>query len=110
MKVTVLRFDPDTGRRWEQEYVVDLCGHSMTVMDVLQKISDELDSSLAYFRHSMCNHGICARCAMLVNGRPKLACVELASNYAELNLEPIPNMDVVRDLVTLPKEGMHRRR
>lgn len=103
MKVTVLRFDPDINRQWEQEYMVDLGGHSMTVMDVLQKISDDMDPSLAYFRHSMCNHGICARCTMLINGRPRLACVELAADYAELKLAPILNMHVVRDLVTLPK-------
>ena len=101
MKITVARYNPDTKKRWLQVYDIDVSHSSMTVMDVLQKISDDQDQSLAFYRHSMCNHGICGRCILCVNGKPKLACVDLIDNYKgqDLLLEPMNNFKVVRDLV-----------
>ena len=99
MKVFINRFDPDSGRQWVQEYECDIGGHSYTVMDVLQKISDEQAPTLGYFRHSICNHGICGRCTMKINEKVGLACTVLASEHESLYLRPAPNSPVVRDLV-----------
>lgn len=99
MIVTVSRYDPDSSKKWEQKYDVDVSGRSMTVMDVLQAISDRQDPTLTYYRHSMCNHGICARCMMAVNGKVCLACTERVETYDELHIAPVPNKAVIRDLV-----------
>jgi len=105
MVVIISRYDPDLSKKWEQEYEVDVSDRSMTVMDVLQVISDQQDPTLAYYRHSMCNHGICARCMMLVNGKVCLVCTELVTPYEVLHIAPIPNQAVIRDLVIHLSDG-----
>ncbi len=102
MQVRVVRFDPDAKRSWIQKYEVDTSKKSMTVMDVLEYISNHLDHTLAYYQHSICNHGICGRCSVSVNGKTKLACVERVNPYESLELAPVPNRTVVRDLVVAP--------
>lgn len=99
MKVEIQRFDPDSGRHWTDAYEVDTSERSMTIMDVLDYISDHLDHTLAYYKHSACNHGICGRCTLYVNRKPKLACIELAGHYDSLQLAPIPSRTCVRDLI-----------
>lgn len=99
MKVTVTRFDPDSGRSWTQEYDVDTSCVSMTVMDVLEYISENLDHTLAYYKHSICNHGICGRCSIQINGKTRLACIERVDGYESLDLKPVNTSHVVRDLV-----------
>lgn len=56
-----------------QTYEVDLnkCGRMM--LDVLIKIKNEQDPTLA-FRRS-CREGICGNCAMNINGGNTLACI-----------------------------------
>jgi len=98
--VFIHRYDPDTGNKWVDKYTVPVENKSMTVMDVLEYISANLDHTLGYYKHSVCNHGICGRCAISVNGRPCLACIEIANNYETLILAPAPNRKLVRDLVT----------
>lgn len=99
MRVDVHRYDPVANRKWTDTYEVST-ERSMTVMDVLEEISSKMDNTLAFYRHSACNHGICARCAILVNGRARLACTEIANNYESLTLAPLAGRNMVRDLVT----------
>lgn len=70
-----------------------------TVMQVLDYIAENFDSTLAYYRHSACCHGICGRCALKVNGKVSLACATEVGDAAELTLEP-KNGKILRDLVT----------
>lgn len=100
MKVTIHRFDPDTGNKWTDSYEVPTEERSMTVMDVLDYISSNLDHTLAYYKHSTCNHGICGRCSVRVNGATKLACIAQVNGMEELELAPTPNRTLIRDLVT----------
>ena len=100
MKVTITRFNPDTGSSWEQEYEINCIQKSMSVEDVLEYIAENLDHTLGFYRHSICNHGICGRCMISVNGKAKLACTELATDYNELHIAPAPKRQVIRDLVT----------
>lgn len=99
MQINIKRMEPESKKTWIQTYEVDTSKQSMTVMDVLEYIQNEIDHSLAFYRHSTCNHGICGRCTVVVNGRVRLACVELADQYETMDLEPVPNRKVVRDLV-----------
>ncbi len=73
-----------------------------TVMDALNYISENIDPTLAYYRHSACNHGICGRCVLEVNGKPALACEARIDSAIPLVLKPVPNRGVVRDLVAVP--------
>jgi len=100
MKVKVFRMDPSTDREGHfQEYDVPVNkGERWTVMDVLDYIALHLDSSLSYYRHSVCNQGICARCSIKINGKVELACTHKVEEE-ELILEP-RNDRVVKDLVT----------
>lgn len=69
-----------------------------TIMDVLEYITLNIDPTLAYYNHSTCRQGICARCLVKANGKVVLACTERAVGEI-LVLEPA-NERVVRDLVT----------
>jgi succinate dehydrogenase / fumarate reductase iron-sulfur subunit len=70
------------------------------VLDVLLEIRDLQDGSLA-FRHS-CRSGIGGSCAMMINGRPKLACQTKLAEVAKdglIRLEPMAGFRVLRDLI-----------
>jgi succinate dehydrogenase / fumarate reductase iron-sulfur subunit len=71
----------------------------MTVLDCLHKIREEQDPSLA-FRFS-CRMGVCGSCAMLINGKPTLACNTQALDLTDtaLTVAPLPNFNIIRDLV-----------
>jgi succinate dehydrogenase / fumarate reductase iron-sulfur subunit len=73
-----------------------------TVMDALLKIRDEQDPTLG-FRGS-CLHGYCGDCTVRVNGKAMFACTgkvaEIAKKGpAEISVEPIRNMPVIKDLI-----------
>ena len=100
MLIKVYRYDPDSGQQpFFQEFDVP-AKPDWSVMDVLDYIAVHFDSSLAYFRHSACDHGICGRCTLKVNGKAALACTCQVGDSTELKLEP-KNDKVVRDLVVL---------
>ncbi len=71
----------------------------MTVLEGLHYIKENLDSSLVW-RYS-CRMGVCGSCGMLLNGRPTLACNTQILDIAktDLTVAPLPNFDVMRDLV-----------
>jgi succinate dehydrogenase / fumarate reductase iron-sulfur subunit len=103
MKVTIARFNPETNEKWLDKYDLDIKKEDrLTVMDVLKIIYNTKDSSLAFFHHSVCNHGICGRCGVRVNGKTRLACTHLITED-ELLLEP-KNDNVLRDLVCQSKK------
>jgi succinate dehydrogenase / fumarate reductase, iron-sulfur subunit len=73
-----------------------------TVMDALLKIRDEQDPGLG-FRGS-CLRGYCGDCTVRVNGKAAFACTAKVAAIAkkgpaELTVEPIRNMPVVKDLI-----------
>ncbi|MHA2428500.1 MAG: 2Fe-2S iron-sulfur cluster-binding protein [Candidatus Hermodarchaeia archaeon] len=93
--VRCFRFDPSIDREHQyQEYEVPI-EFGVSVMNVLDYIYENMDGSIAYY--SNCQRGICGRCAMLVDGRRVLACIEMVTG--DLTLEPLPGHRVVRDLV-----------
>ena len=99
VKIRVRRYDPETGRRWWQEYRVE-AKKGTTVLDALLKIKAEQDHTLA-MRYS-CRMGACGSCGMLINKMPRLACetqlLELGTDT--VTIEPLPNFPVLRDLIT----------
>jgi fumarate reductase iron-sulfur subunit len=74
---------------------------SQTVLDVVTYIQRALEPTLAY-RYA-CRVGMCGSCAMTVNGRARWACrthVDRVAQVGRLEIAPLRNLPVVRDLVT----------
>jgi len=74
---------------------------SQTVLDVVTHIQRALDPTLAY--RFACRVGMCGSCAMTVNGRARWTCRTHVNQVAEggrLEIAPLRNLPVVRDLVT----------
>jgi fumarate reductase iron-sulfur subunit len=74
---------------------------SQTVLDVVTHIQRALDPTLAY-RYA-CRVGMCGSCAMTVNGRARWTCrthVDKVAAGGRLEIAPLGNLPVVRDLVT----------
>ena len=74
---------------------------SQTVLDVVTHIQRALDPSLAY--RFACRVGMCGSCAMTVNGRARWTCrthVDKVAGGGLLEIAPLSNLPVVRDLVT----------
>jgi len=95
----IRRYDPGTDSEpYYEDFTVPV-PHGMVVLDGLWYIKEKLDPSLAW--RSSCRMGVCGSCAMLINGRPTLACNTqildvVAGNI--LALAPLPNFDIIRDL------------
>lgn len=74
---------------------------AQTVLDVVTYIQRWLDPTLAY-RYA-CRVGMCGSCAMTVNGRARWTCrtrVEQVAGDGRIEIAPLANLPVVRDLVT----------
>jgi succinate dehydrogenase / fumarate reductase iron-sulfur subunit len=103
MLIKVYRFDPSLkeNSHYDSFKVPVIADEQWTVMEILRYIQEHFDSSLSFYSHSVCNHGICGRCTLMVNGSPVLACTHTVSNETELILEPLKNKQIIKDLVTL---------
>jgi len=101
MNVTlrIKRFDPDRKpSSWWSTHRLE-AEPSDRVLDLLVRVKDEQDGSLA-FRRS-CAHGICGSDAMRINGVNGLACKTLLRQTgARITVEPIHGLRVERDLIT----------
>ena len=78
---------------------------SQTVLDVVTYIQRVLDPTLAY--RFACRVGMCGSCAMTVNGRPRWTCrthVDRVAEGGEVEIAPLRNLPVVRDLVADMRE------
>jgi len=104
--VKVFRYNPlqDVSPRYDVFKVPYAKGTK--VLDSLIYIYENLDSSLA-FRWS-CKNVQCGSCAVLVNGKPFLACEKEPPENAVL--EPLSGFPVVRDLVVDFEEFDERKR
>ncbi len=95
----VTRYNPEVDRAPHvQSYQVPV-SPGMTVLDGLHYIKENLDPTLVW-RYS-CRMGICGSCGMLLNGSPGLACNTQILHITEsaLAVGPLPNFNIIRDLV-----------
>lgn len=70
---------------------------SMTLFIALSRIREEQDPSLQF--DFCCRAGICGSCAMVINGRPGLACKTLTKDLPEdITLMPLPVFKLIGDL------------
>ncbi len=105
--IVITRFDPDKDEApHQQEYQVP-CEPSWKVLDAVNFIKDELDSTVSH-RWS-CRMAVCGSCGMMVNGEPKLTCKTALDEYGDkVVIEPLANFPVVRDLVVELDGFMHK--
>ena len=108
----IRRYDPGSGEaaHWD-EHTVDLRPRA-SVLDAILKVKNERDGSIGI--RCSCQQGICGSCGVRMNGKPGLACnthlEEAAGRRASLSgsaqvenavieVEPMGNMPVIRDLI-----------
>ncbi len=98
LNIRVLRFDPrapEVAPHWQTYSLDDAPG--MTLFIALTEIRERLDPSLQF--DFVCRAGICGSCAMLVNGRPTLACRTLTKDLdSSFTLAPMPVFELIGDL------------
>ncbi len=115
----IRRYDPQDGEAayWD-EHVVDMRPRN-SVLDAILHVKGETDGSIGI--RCSCQQGICGSCGVRMNGKPGLACnthLEDAagrrvglSGEAEveatvIEVEPMGNMPVIRDLI-VDMEAVH---
>ncbi len=95
----IRRFDPavDAEPHWDDFPLPYTPG--MTVLDGLKVIKETKAPSLAW--RSSCRMGVCGSCGMFINGSPRLGCNTQISalGTALVTVAPLPNFNIVRDLV-----------
>jgi fumarate reductase iron-sulfur subunit len=70
---------------------------SLTIFIALNRIREEQDPSLQF--DFCCRAGICGSCAMVINGRPDLACHTKTKDLpSEITLLPLPVFKLIGDL------------
>ncbi len=101
----IRRFNPEQDKKpWWGEYTIEDTEPSDSVLDILHKVKWTIDGTLTLRRS--CAHGVCGSDVMRINGSNALACKVLISrlakegaNEAEVQVEPILGLKVVKDLV-----------
>jgi fumarate reductase iron-sulfur subunit len=94
----ILRYDPvdPASRPHLRAYQIEEAD-SMTLFIALNEIRERQDPTLKF--DFVCRAGICGSCAMMVNGRPRLACRTLTSGLPlETTLAPLPFFELIGDL------------
>lgn len=95
----IYRWDPDDKENPRlDEYEIDLSKCGPMILDALNYIKNEIDSTLT-FRRS-CREGICGSCSMNIDGNNALACTKAIDEVkGDVKITPLPHMPVMKDLV-----------
>src|SRR5437764_6584611 len=116
----IRRFDPDSGEaaHWD-DHTVEM-DETKSVLDAILQIKDDADASIGI--RCSCQQAICGSCGVRMNGKPGLACnthldeaakrghgtgwnpdpegePEPEKNPQVIEVEPMGNMPVIRDLI-----------
>jgi fumarate reductase iron-sulfur subunit len=95
---SIFRFNPNIpgDKPRMQEYKLEE-QDGMSMFVALNLIRENLDPTLMF--DFVCRAAICGSCAMLINGRPRLACKTLAKNMpSRITMMPLPVFKLVGDL------------
>ena len=98
LTLKILRYNPqgEDLRPYFQDYKITETD-SMTIYLALTQIRETEDAGLSF--DFVCRAGICGSCAMMINGRPKLACRTLTKDLPEeIILLPLPTFKLIKDL------------
>lgn len=98
LTLQILRYNPATPEiaPYLQDFAIDE-SDGMTLFIALNEIRASQDPSLQF--DFVCRAGICGSCAMLVDGRPALACRTLTRDCGpRIVLAPLPFFELIGDL------------
>ena len=98
LTITALRYNPREPERAAhmQSYTIEEAD-GMTLYIALIEIHERQDPSLQF--DFVCRAGVCGCCAMVINGRPGLACRTLTKSLGpEITLAPLPGFELIADL------------
>jgi len=93
--VKVFKYNPETDKTPTFRYFNVPYDKQYTILDTLEYIYTNLDSSLAFRR--ACQSGYCGICGVRVNGKNCLACATYMDK--KMKIEPLPGFKIIRDLV-----------
>jgi fumarate reductase iron-sulfur subunit len=98
LKISILRFNPREPGSVPRMVPYELDeAENMTLFIALTEIREKQEPSLNF--DFVCRAGICGSCAMMINGRPTLACRTLTRDLgAEISLAPLPVFELIADL------------
>jgi len=97
--ITIFRYNPNDkeSKPTYQDYkLIETPG--MTLYIALTKIASTMDHDVSF--DFVCRAGICGSCSMVVNGKPRLACKTLTSEFddGKITLLPLPTFKHIKDL------------
>lgn len=98
LTLRIFRYQPDdaASKPHFQEFAIEEAD-GMTLFIALNEIRATQDSSLQF--DFVCRAGICGSCAILIDGRPGLACRTLTRDLGEvITLAPLPFFELIGDL------------
>ena len=98
LKLNIFRYNPKDAASVPhmQTYVLDETDN-MTMFIALNRVREEQDPGLQF--DFCCRAGICGSCAMVINGRPSLACHTKTKDLPdEITLLPLPVFKLIGDL------------
>jgi len=98
LTIRVVRYNPQEPGSVPrlQSYSLDEAD-GMTLFIALNEIREKQDASLQF--DFVCRAGICGSCAMVIDGRPGLACRTLTKALGtEITLAPLPVFELIADL------------
>lgn len=98
LRVSVLRHNPAAPEVAPHLQTFELLeAPGMTLFIALNEIREQDDASLQF--DFVCRAGVCGSCAMIVNGKPRLACRTLTRDLPEqVQLAPLPGFELIGDL------------
>ncbi len=99
LKISVLRYNPQVKGDMPRMQTYELTeAPGMTLFIALNDIRENIDPTLQF--DFVCRAGICGSCAMVINGKPSLACRTLTSTFpdGEIKLLPLPGFELIGDL------------
>jgi len=97
--ITALKYNPSdcNSKPTFVEYTLEETP-GMTLYIALTKIKATIDYDLS--SDFVCRAGICGACGMVVNGKPRLACRTLTTDFKDGKIEllPLPTFRLIKDL------------
>ena len=112
VNLRIRRYNPEKDSKpWWGEYELKDVDPKETVLDLIHRVKDSIDGSLALRRS--CEHGVCGSDALRINGANMLACKTRLMNLvgedtlsAKVQVEPILGLKVLKDLIVDMKPFM----
>ena len=95
----IFRYDPQDPNDKPKMVTYEITeAPGMTVFIALNLLREQQDPSLQF--DFVCRAGICGSCAMVINGKPTLACRTLTANFPDgkIKLMPLPGFELIGDL------------